>query len=98
MAAILIEEKIVTLPLELGRDVANKINGQTFDDVAALEEKIRSEYIYEFNNLVEILTAPRDVEDLITDLEIYSIDDFVCRLNDEIYPKDLWVARVFIKN
>ena len=98
MAAILIEEKIVILPLELGRDMANKINGQTFDNVAALEEKIREEYVYEFNDLIEVLTAQRDVEELIDELGIYSIDEFVCQLNDEIYPKDLWVARVFIKN
>ena len=91
------EEKIIILPLELRREVAEKINGQIFDDVAALEEKIREEYIYGFDTLVDILAEKEDVEDLISELGIYSIDEFVCQLNDEIYPTDLWVARVFIK-
>ena len=98
MAAILIEEKIIILPLELRREVAQKINGQTFDDVAALEEKIREEYIYGFETLVDMLNEQEDVEDLISEIGIYSIDEFVCQLNDKIYPTDLWVARVFIKN
>lgn len=97
MSAILIEEKIVILPIELRRDVAKKINGQTFDDVAALEEKIREEYVNGFETLADMLSEQEDVEDLISEIGIYSIDEFVCQLNDKIYPTDLWVARVFIK-
>ena len=93
MAAILIEEKIVILPLELSREVAQKINGQTFDNVAALEDALRCEY-----SKIEKDMWTRDAEELIDELGIYSIDEFVCQLNDEIYPNDLWVARVFIKN
>lgn len=93
MAAILIEEKIIILPLELSREVAQKINGQTFDNVAALEDMVRCEY-----SKFERDMWTRDVEELIDELGIYSIDEFVCQLNDEIYPTDLWVARVFIKN
>jgi len=93
MAAILIEEKIIILPLELRREVAQKINGQTFDDVAELEDAVRREY-----SKIEQDMGTRDVEELIGELGIYSIDEFVCQLNDEIYPTDLWVARVFIKN
>ena len=65
--------------------------------MAALEEKIRKEYIYCFENLVDILAEKEDVEDLISEMGIYSIDEFVCQLNDKIYPTDLWVARVFFK-
>ena len=97
MSAILIEEKIVIPPLELKRDIAEKINGKTFDNVTALEEKIREEYIYSFGTLVDALNEQENVEDLIDEMGIYSIDEFVCQLNDEIYPTDMWVARVFIK-
>ena len=91
------EEKIIILPLELRRCVAEKINGQIFDDVAALEEKIREEYLNSFNTIIDMFNEQEDVEDLISEMGIYSIDEFVCQLNDKFYPTDLWVARVFFK-
>lgn len=93
MAKKLIEEKIVILPLECGRKIAEKLNGKTFDSISVLEDVVCREY-----SKFEQNTWARDVEELIGELEIYSVDEFVCRLNDEIYPTDQWVARVFIKS
>ena len=92
MAKKLIEEKIVILPLECGRETADKLNGKTFDSISILEDVVCREY-----SKFEQDIWKRDAEELISELEIYSVDEFVCRLNDEIYPTVQWVARVFIK-
>ena len=93
MAKKLIEEKIVILPLECGRETADKLNDKTFDSISVLEDVVCREYS-EFEQDI----WKRDAEELISKLEIYSVDEFVCRLNDEIYPTVQWVARVFIKS
>ena len=93
MAKKLIEEKIVILPLECRRKIAKILNSKTFDSTSTLEDVVRREYA-KFEQ--DIWT--RDVEELISMLEIYSIDEFVCRLNDGYYPTHQWVARVFIKS
>ena len=93
MAKKLIDEKIVILPLECGRKIAEKLNGKTFDSISTLEDAVRREY-----SKIEQDMWTRDAEELISELEIYSVDEFVCRLNDECYPTDQWVARVFIKS
>jgi sulfur carrier protein ThiS len=87
-------EKIVILPLELTRDTANSINGKTFKSVSDLESAIRAAYAKGEKD--EQDEESLNVEDLIDELGIYTLNEFVCQLNDEIYPTDQWVARVFI--
>ena len=93
MVKKLIEEKIVILPLECHRSIAEILNGNTFDSTSTLENVVSREYAKFEQNM-----WTRDVEELISELEIYSIDEFVCRLNDGYYPTYQWVARVFIKS
>ena len=93
---ITIEEKIVILPLVCDRFVANKINGKSFDDIHELEDAIRTAYSEKEKDEWEKENV--NIEDLIDELGVYGIDEFICRLNDEIYPTDMWVARVFIKS
>lgn len=88
------DEKIVILPLELTRETANAINGKTFKSVSDLESAIRAAYAKAEKG--EWDEESINVEDLIDELGIYTINEFVCQLNDEIYPTDQWVARVFI--
>ena len=83
-------QRIIILPLELGRETANEINGKEFAGTHSLEDAIRAAYDKQPKD--EFMP---DVEDLIDELGIYDVDEFVCQLNDEIYPTDQWVARVF---
>ena len=87
-------EKIVILPVELTRETANAIDGKTFKSVSDLENAIRAAYAKAEKD--EWDEESLNVEDLIDELGIYTLDEFVCQLNDEIYPTDQWVARVFI--
>lgn len=86
-------QRIIILPLELGRETANEINGKEFAGTHALEDAIRAAYDKKPKD--EWDEASLDVEELIDELGIYDLDEFVCQLNDEIYPTDQWVARVF---
>lgn len=87
------ETKIIILPLECDRFVANEINGKSFADVHELEDAIRTAYSKKEKDEWEKENI--DIEDLIDELGVYDIDEFICQLNDKIYPTDQWVARVF---
>lgn len=84
------QPSIIILPLEAGRETANAIHGKAFKDTHDMEDAIRAAYAEQPKDEWSM-----DVEDLIDELGIYNMDDFVCNLNDEIYPTDQWVARVF---
>jgi len=85
------ETKIVILPLVAGRDVAEKINGKTFAGVNHLHVEIENAYDASDNiNKDEYITA----QEVTQEVNVYDLDEFICRLNDEIYPTDQWVAQV----
>jgi len=88
------EIKIIVLANELGKETAKELNGKTFNDDEELENAIREAYSKKEKDEWEEENV--DIEDLIDELGIYTLDEYMDQLNGGTYPIDLWVTKIYM--
>ena len=88
------EIKIIVLANELGEETTKALNGKTFNDDEELENAIREAYSKKEKDEWEEENV--DIEDLIDELGIYTLDEYLDQLNGGTYPVDMWVTKIYM--